>query len=329
VKRIFSGIQPTTDGFHLGNYLGAVRNWVELQDEYECFFCVVDLHALTIRPDPKTLRSNVQKLAIALLASGVDPKRSLLFVQSEVHEHAELAWILDCVTQLGDLNRMTQFKDKSEQNQGNVNAGLYTYPVLQTADIALYRATHVPVGEDQVQHLELAREIVRRFHFVYGKTFPEPQVLLSKAPRVLGLDGKSKMSKSKDNYIGINEDPDAIMKKLRSAVTDPQRLRRSDPGDPKVCNIWNLHQFFTSEEKRKEIYEGCVSAGIGCVDCKKILWEGITKVTEPIRKRSAELEEDPDYVQDVLRESASKAREIAKNTMRDVRQAIGLTRGEE
>ncbi len=324
--RILSGIQPTTDGFHLGNWLGAVRNWVAYQERAECFYCIVDLHALTTRPKADELARNTFGLAVSLLAVGVDPERSALFVQSAVPEHAELSWILACLTQLGDLNRMTQFKDKAKKDEGAANAGLYTYPVLQAADILLYKATHVPVGEDQEQHLELAREIVRRFHYHYGEMFPEPQVVRSPAPRVLGLDGKTKMSKSKDNYIGITEDPETILAKLRGAVTDPQRLRRSDPGRPEVCNIWALHGSFTPEETRREIHEGCTTAGIGCVDCKRILWEHLTAVTEPIRRRSEELKADPDGVYDVLEDGRRRAAAVATVTMAEVRERLGLWR---
>ena len=222
--RTMSGIQPTGN-LHIGNYLGALVNWVQLQQQYEAFFCVVDLHALTQRPKAEDLQRAVREVAIGILASGVDPERSTLFVQSHVPQHAELGWILTCLTPLGDLNRMTQFKDKSAQQPENVNAGLFTYPILQTADIALYRAERVPVGDDQDQHLELARETLRRFNFVYGETFPDPQTVRSPAPRVIGLDGEAKMSKSKGNEVGLFETADETMQKLRAAKTDPARLR--------------------------------------------------------------------------------------------------------
>ncbi|MFQ5506260.1 MAG: tryptophan--tRNA ligase [Planctomycetota bacterium] len=325
MDRILSGIQPT-GSFHLGNYLGAIKNWVDLQNrgDFECFYCIVDLHALTLRPSADELRGQVASMAVALLASGLDPERSVLFVQSAVPEHAELCWILGCMTQLGDLNRMTQFKDKAEQGVELANAGLYSYPVLQAADITLYRASHVPVGEDQEQHLELTREIVRRFHHHYGRIFPEPRVVRSHAPRVIGLDGAKKMSKSLGNHIGVLEDPGAIMKKLRGAKTDPQRLRRNDPGRPEVCNIWSLHRFFTDEDTQGEIHEGCTTAAIGCVECKKILCRGITAVTEPIRARAGTLEKRPDTIRDVLYKGNSKASEEARMTMDLVRRETGL-----
>ena len=235
--RTLSGIQPTGN-LHIGNYLGALVNWVRLQEQYDAYFCVVDLHALTQRPDPLVLREAVRELAIGVLASGVDPERSTLFVQSQVPQHAELAWIMMCLTPLGDLNRMTQFKDKSSQQPENINAGLFTYPVLQTADIALYRPEAVPVGEDQDQHLELARETIRRFNFTYGgDVFPEPKTVKSKAPRVMGLDGESKMSKSKNNEIGLFETDEETMQKLRGAKTDSSSLNGSSDGRWKTIGL--------------------------------------------------------------------------------------------
>ena len=320
--RIMSGIQPTGH-LHIGNYLGAIKNWVALQERYETYFSIVDLHALTTRPAADALRASVREIAIGVLASGVDPERAVLFVQSAVPGHTELGWILSCVTQLGDLNRMTQFKDKSQHQPDNINAGLFTYPILQTADIAIYRAGGVPVGADQVQHLELARESLRRFNGTYGETFPEPEAVLSDAPKVLGLDGESKMSKSKNNEIGLFEEPDAVMKKLRSAKTDPQRLQRTDPGDPGVCNVFNYHGFFTDEETRAEIDRDCRSAAIGCVDCKKILAAKMEAEIGPVRERAAELRDSP-QVDEVLAAGAERARAEAGATMELVRDRIGL-----
>lgn len=321
--RTMSGIQPTGN-LHIGNYLGALVNWVELQKQYEAYFCVVDLHALTQRPDPEALRKAVREVALGILASGVDPERATLFVQSEVPQHAELAWIMTCLTPLGDLNRMTQFKDKSANQPENVNAGLFTYPILQTADIVLYRAERVPVGEDQEQHLELARETVRRFNYVYGETFPEPQVVRSQAPRVMGLDGESKMSKSRNNEIGLFEPADVTMQKLRSAKTDPARLRKTDLGNPDVCNIFSYHGFFSSAEERAEIAAGCRSAALGCVDCKKKLHTNLEAVKGPIRERAEALRADPDRLEDILAEGAKKARAAAEVTMTMVRERVGL-----
>jgi tryptophanyl-tRNA synthetase len=321
--RTMSGIQPTGN-LHIGNYLGALVNFVELQKQYESFFCVVDLHALTQRPKADDLRRNVREVAIGMLASGVDPGRATLFVQSDVPQHAELGWILTCLTPLGDLNRMTQFKDKSAQQPENVNAGLFTYPILQTADIALYRAERVPVGDDQDQHLELARETLRRFNFVYGETFPDPQTVRSPAPRVIGLDGEAKMSKSKGNEVGLFETAEETMQKLRAAKTDPARLRKSDKGTPEVCNMFAWHGFFSSAAQREEIAAGCRSAQLGCVDCKKMLAANMEAVKGPIRERAAALRGDPGRLDDILAAGAAKARAAAEATMAVVRDRIGL-----
>jgi len=323
MARIMSGVQPTGN-LHIGNYLGALVNWVTMQDQFDCFYCVVDLHALTQRPEPAALRQAVREVAIGILASGVDPERATLFVQSQVPQHTELAWVLTCVTQLGDLHRMTQFKDKSQQQPENVNVGLFTYPVLQTADIVLYRADRVPVGEDQEQHLELARETVRRFNGLYGDTFPEPQVVRSTAPRVMGLDGASKMSKSRNNEIGLFETADETMQKLRGAKTDPARLRRTDPGNPDVCNIYGYHKFFTAAAPRAEIDAGCRSAALGCVDCKKLLAANLEQVKGPIRERAAALRRQPARLDEILAAGAAKARVEAEQTMQIVRERTGL-----
>lgn len=321
--RIMSGIQPTGN-LHIGNYLGALVNWIELQKQYEAFFCIVDLHALTRRPAADELQRAVRELTIGVLASGVDPDKATLFAQSHVPQHTELAWILTCLTPFGDLNRMTQFKEKSAQQPDNVNAGIFTYPVLQTADIVLYRAERVPVGEDQEQHLELARETVRRFNFVYGDTFPEPQVVRSHAPRVMGLDGESKMSKSRNNEIGLFETADETMQKLRGAKTDPARLRKTDKGNPDVCNIYSYHGFFTSAAQRAEIAAGCRSAQLGCVDCKKMLATNLEAVKGPIRERATALRAHPRRLDEILAAGGAKARATAESTMAVVRERIGL-----
>ncbi len=323
MARIMSGVQPTGN-LHIGNYLGALVNWVRLQDQYEAYFSIVDLHALTGRPEPAALRHAVREVAIGVLASGVDPERATVFVQSHVPQHTELAWVLTCLTPLGDLNRMTQFKDKSQHQPDNINTGLFTYPVLQTADIVLYRADRVPVGEDQEQHLELARETVRRFNHVYGETFPEPQVVKSSAPRVMGLDGESKMSKSRNNEIGLFETADETMLKLRGAKTDPARLRKTDKGTPEVCNIYSYHGFFTGEVQRAAIATGCRSAQLGCVDCKKLLAQNLEVVKGPIRERAAVLREQPRRLEEILAAGAHRARAEAEKTMVLVRERVGL-----
>lgn len=326
-KRIFSGIQPSGD-LHLGNWLGAIKNWISLQDEYECVYSVVDYHAITIPYEAEDLKRRTQNAVIDLLACGVDPARSKLFVQSHVPQHTELAWILSCYTSLGDLERMTQFKDKAKQHAHSVNAGLFTYPILQAADIAIYRADAVPVGEDQLQHLELAREIVRRFNGRMGggrQVLPEAQAIVRRGARVLGLDGDAKMSKSKNNYIGIMEEKDAIWKKLAPAKTDEKRLRKTDPGNPEDCNIWTLHKLFAdSEETLDWVKNGCCSAAIGCVECKRRLLENIDAELGPIRERRREFAADLPGVQKILADSAAWCREEAELTMREVRQALGV-----
>src|SRR5688572_741534 len=247
MSRIFSGIQPSGE-LHIGNYLGAVKNWVALQHRFESFICIVDYHAITVPYDPHDLRLRRREMAVSLLAAGIDPTRAVLFVQSEVPEHTELAWIFNTVTPLGELERQTQYKDKATR-QESVAVGLLTYPVLQAADILLYHADLVPVGEDQVQHLELSREVARRWNARFASPdapyFPEPKPLLTEAKRIMGLDGQAKMSKSLGNTVGLLEETDAVWEKLRPAVTDPKRVRRTDPGTPEVCNIYHLHKGFS------------------------------------------------------------------------------------
>jgi len=322
-EAIFSGIQPSGE-LHLGNYLGAVRNWVALQDKYRCFFCVVDYHAITQPFEPAEMQRRVRDMAADLLACGIDPARSTLFVQSAVPEHTELAWALSAVAPHGELGRMTQFKEKSEKNPDNINAGIFTYPVLQAADIIIYGATRVPVGEDQRQHLELAREIVRKWNARFGQTFAEPEALFSSTPKILGLDGQAKMSKSLGNTISLREDDEAAWNKLRTAATDPARVRRTDPGDPDKCNIFTLHKFFSSAERQAEVRVGCTTAGIGCIDCKKGLFEGIKADMNRIRARRDELLAAPETVDTILAEGARKARAVAADTMVRVRQRLGI-----
>ena len=322
-KWLFSGIQPSGE-IHIGNYLGAITNWVKLQDEYNCIFCVVDYHSITIQYDIKEMRSRMFNACADLLACGIDPDKSLLFVQSMVPEHTELAWILASATSLGDLERMTQFKDKAAQFKKNVNAGLFTYPILQTADIVLYKAEAVPIGEDQVQHIELAREIVRRFNSRYGDIFPEPKELVKPGARIMGLDGSGKMSKSKNNAIGILEEKEDIWKKLAPAKTDENRKRLSDPGDPEKCNIYTLHNFFSSKQDIDWAAEGCKSAGIGCIDCKKRLLESIDETLKPIREKRKVYNQKPELVWEIIEKNADKCRKIASKTINEVKKAMGL-----
>jgi tryptophanyl-tRNA synthetase len=335
MKTVFSGIQPTGE-LHLGNYLGAVRNWVALQEEYRCIFCVVDYHALTQDYDAKEMARRVTEMVIDLLALGIDPERSLVFLQSMVPEHTELAWVFTNVTGFGDLERMTQFKDKAETQPENVNVGLFQYPVLQAADILLYKAERVPVGQDQVQHIELARRIARSFNHRWGKVFPECEPLLTQLPKLLGLDGKKKMSKSLGNHIplalfgGAAADPArtaaGVKKLLGRAVTDEKRVSREDPGNPDDCNIATIHRAMSSAEDIAWMQQGCTTAAIGCVDCKGRLAETMTAQFAGYAERRAELVAAPQRVQDILEQGAAKARAIAQRTMAEVHKKLGLWR---
>ncbi len=322
-KRLFSGIQPSGD-VHIGNYLGAIKNWVKMIDEYKCIFCIVDYHAITIEYSPQDMQKRILNAAAVNIASGLDPDRCIIFVQSSVPEHTELAWILNTITPMGHLERMTQFKDKSKQHRENINAGLFTYPILQAADILIYKGEAVPVGEDQVQHIELAREIVRKFNARYGETFPEPNEVLSEAPRIMGLDGKTKMSKSLGNYISLVETPESIWKKLSTAVTDENRKRRTDPGNPDICNLYTLHKHFSKTEQIEHVNKACRSAEIGCIECKKVLLNNITEVLNPIRNRYEQLIKDPDCLLDILHTGAKKCKNMAEDTMIEVRTKMGL-----
>jgi len=323
MTRVFSGIQPSGE-LHIGNYLGAVQNWVRLQDRHECVYCIVDLHAITQPYDPAELAARTNEMAIGLLAAGIDPARSIVFVQSHVAEHAELNWILTTVTPLGELERQTQYKDKA-QRQESVAAGLLNYPVLQAADVLLYRAELVPVGEDQLQHLELMREIARRWNGRYGAGFfPEPQAQLTTAKRVLGLDGQAKMSKSLGNTIGLLESPEAVWEKLRPAATDPARVTRKDPGNPDICNVFTIHQGFSPPEVQATVANNCRTAGWGCLDCKRVLADHMIAALAPVRERAAELHRDPGRVRALLRSGADRARAIARRTMQEVRRRMGF-----
>src|SRR6266581_3653999 len=301
MARVFSGIQPSGE-LHVGNYLGAVQNWVRLQHQHDCLFCIVDLHAVTQPYDVATLRQRTLDMAIGLLAAGLDPERCTLFVQSHVHEHSELSWLLTTVTPLGELERQTQFKEKA-QRQESVAAGLLNYPVLQAADILLYRAEKVPVGEDQVQHLELSRVVARRWNALFGKGeqfFPEPQPLLTPTRRVMGLDGQSKMSKSMGNTIGLLESAESIWEKLRPAVTDPKRIKRTDPGTPEVCNIYHLHKAFSPPPTVEIVASNCSTAGWGCIDCKKVLFDSMEAELGPIRQRATEVRAHAKELDEIL-----------------------------
>lgn len=317
-------MQPSGEA-HLGNYLGALRQWVQMQEEYECLFCIVDQHALTGEYDSDDLPRKVYDLAVSFLASGLDPEKCTIFVQSDVPQHTELAWLFNTLTPLGELERMTQFKDKASRRD-SVPAGLLNYPILQAADILLYRAEAVPVGEDQLQHLELTREIARKWNGKFGDLFPEPRAVLGNAGRIVGLDGEAKMSKSLGNTVGILAEPDEIWQRVRTAVTDPQRVRRTDPGRPEVCNVFSLHRFFVkSEEELDDIALQCRTAQRGCVDCKRILADNMAAAFAPFRERAERYRGRPREVEEVLEAGARRARALAAETMDGVHRRMGLT----
>lgn len=395
-KRVFSGIQPSGD-IHVGNYLGAIKKWVELAAVHDSIFCIVDDHALAGEFDPALLPERTFEAALIAMACGLAPGVCTLFVQSHVPEHTELTWLFNTVTPLGSLFRMAQFKEKSRNALsraldrkgggakatalhqlkgtgdlavelaaelrpdlegldpngdpdgdlvGRVNdqlgglmqhlqvglgvseasAALFDYPVLQAADILLYKASLVPVGEDQDQHLELCREVAERFNRRFGPVFPLAERIPGEAPRIMGLDGRQKMSKSLGNHIGVLDPPEVVSKKLAGAFTDPQRLRRSDPGRPEKCNIFSLHGYFTGAEQRDELAAGCRAAGIGCFECKKALAAGIELTLGPIRRRAEELRRSPGQVVETLDQGAARCRGIAAETMDEVRRAMGIGR---
>jgi tryptophanyl-tRNA synthetase len=327
MPRIFSGIQPSGE-LHIGNYLGAVKNWVALQHEHPAFFCIVNYHAITVPYAPDELRRRTREMAVSLFAAGLDPATAAVFVQSDVPEHTELAWVFNTLTPLGELERQVQFKDKAGR-QEQVMAGLLNYPVLQAADILLYLADIVPVGEDQVQHLELSRVIARNWNARFAPEapfFPEPQPRLTPTRRIVGLDGQAKMSKSLGNTIGLLETPEAIWDKLRPAVTDEQRTRKSDPGAPERCKtIYPLHRAFSAPALVAEVETNCRTAGWGCLDCKKALHGALTLELAPIQARAAELAARPTAVDELLADGAQRARAVARTTMVEVRDRMGLS----
>jgi tryptophanyl-tRNA synthetase len=322
--RVFSGARPTGRQ-HLGNYLGAIKNYVALQDDYECVYCIVDLHALTTVEDTLNLRQNTYEMALDFLAAGIRPAETIMFVQSHVPQVTELHTILSMVTPLGKLTDLPTFKDKVRQNPQNVNYGLVGYPVLMTADIVLYKSNIVPVGIDQAPHLEFARETVRSFNYRYNtNVLIEPQMKNTEIPKVLGIDGVEKMSKSLDNHIELAATAEETQKRVMQMVTDPQRMRRSDPGRPEVCNVFSMHKIFSPAEEVAMIDTECRRAGIGCVDCKKRFAANLNAHLAPFRERRNELAKDMAAVQAVLDDGAARARAIAEQTMVEVRAAVGL-----
>lgn len=324
--RIFSGMQPSGK-FHLGNYLGALENWVKLQHEYDCFFSIVDLHALTSSyEDTSRLPEYIHDMALDWLSAGLDPEKNVIFIQSHVKEHAELHLLLSMITPLAWLERVPSYKDKLQQLGAmgkEINTyGFLGYPELMTADIILYKADTVPVGEDQIPHLELAREIVRRFNGLYQPIFPEPQARLSQAKLLPGIDGR-KMSKSYGNEIPYAAPPDELRARVRLMVTDPQRVRKTDVGNPDVCTVYTFHNLFNKEESA-DISTQCRAAGIGCVDCKKRLAEKMVASLADIHSRRAALESNPQRVREILAHGAERARAVAAATMQEVRAAMNM-----
>lgn len=322
--KVFSGARPTGRQ-HIGNYLGAIRNYVALQEDYDCVYCVVDLHALTTLRDTSLLRENTSEMVLDWLAAGMDPERSIIFVQSHVAQVMELHTILSMLTPMGWLTRLTTFKEKVRQQPDNVNYGLLGYPVLMAADITLYKADTVPVGEDQLPHLEFTREIVRRFNNQFGLTLIEPLAKLTDSPRVMGTDGVNKMSKSLNNHIELAASPEEILERVMTMVTDPARRYRTDPGHPEICNVFALHKHFSPDPRAIERIEAdCRNAEIGCVEHKELFAKDLADYFAPFRERRARFAADPDYVWEVLADGAHRARAIAQQTIAEVREKVRL-----
>jgi tryptophanyl-tRNA synthetase len=323
--RILSGMRPTGP-LHLGHLTGALDNWVPLQDSYDCFYVIVDWHALTTDyADPSAIRANILEVACDWLAAGLDPKKSTLFVQSHVKQHAELHLLLSMVIPVPWLERVPSYKEQQQnlKEKDLSTYGFLGYPLLQSADIMMYKGDAVPVGEDQAPHLELTREIVRRFNHFYGPVFPEPKTLLTSTPRIPGTDGR-KMSKSYGNAIYLKDPPEVVAAQLKPMLTDPARKRRSDPGTPEICPVFDLHKAFSSAETRAWAAEGCRTAGIGCLDCKGKLIEHLLERLRVIHERRPQFASRPDTVWDILREGGQRAREVAETTMAEVRAAMKL-----
>ncbi len=322
--RVFSGARPTGRQ-HLGNYLGAIKNYVALQENYDCVYCVVDIHALTTMETTENLKANTIDMVLDWLAAGMDPKKSIIFIQSHIPEVMELHTYLSMVTPLGKLTDLPTFKEKVRENPHNVNYGLVGYPVLMAADILLYKADTVPVGVDQAPHIEFTREVVRSFNYRYNSNvLIEPQMKVTEFPKIIGIDGIQKMGKSLDNHIEMASTPEETAKRVMMMVTDPQRQRRSDPGNPDVCNVFAFHKIFSSKEEVDQINRECRKAEIGCVDCKKLLAKNLNHNLQPFREVRAELAKDEDKIWDILEDGSQRARKIAQNTIQEVRSAIGL-----
>jgi tryptophanyl-tRNA synthetase len=324
-KTVLSGMRPTGP-LHLGHLAGALRNWLKLQDQYQCFYTIVPWHALSSEyQNSKSIKAYTYEYALGWLSFGLDPEKSVLFIQSEVKEHAELHLLLSMIIPLPWLQRVPTFKEaQREVTDRDLNTyGFLGYPVLQTADIVIYKANYVPVGEDQAFHLELAREIVRKFNSLFKPVFPEPQILLTEVPKLAGTDGR-KMSNSYGNTINLDDSPDMIRQKIAPMVTDTRRRRKTDPGEPDDCPVFTLHEAFVDEEKREQLAQGCRTAGIGCLECKNVVIDHINDLLSPYREKKRKFEENPKLVWGILEEGNKKARKVAQKTMEEVRAAIGI-----
>lgn len=325
MDKVLSGMQPSGP-LHLGNLIGALSNWVRLQDKYECYFFVADWHALTTGyGNPSQIKEYTIDLLMNFISAGLDPEKSTIFIQSQVPQHAELHIFLSMITPLGWLERVPTYKEKKEQikDKDLDTYGFLGYPVLQTADIIIYRAKYVPVGIDQVPHLEISREIARRFNYLYGKEFfPEPEALLTEFPKVPGIDGR-KMSKSYGNAIYLSDNEKTVSEKLRTMVTDPARKRRTDKGDPAKCPVFDLHKIFSKEEEKKEVIQGCTTASIGCIDCKRILINHVIETLKPIWEKRQQLIDNPSKLIEIAQEGSKKAKKVAKETLKGMKEVIG------
>jgi len=324
-ERVLSGMQ-SSGKLHIGNLIGALRNWVKLQDKYDCYYFVADWHSLTTGyAEPSSIKESTKDLLVNFLAAGLDPEKCTIFIQSRILEHAELHLLLSMITPLGWLERVPTYKEKQQElkERDLSNYGFLGYPLLQTADIIIYRAKYVPVGIDQVPHLEISREIARRFNYLYREIFPEPEALLTEFPKVVGIDGR-KMSKSYDNAVYLSDSPKEVEQKIRTMITDPARVKKTDIGDPELSPVYQLHKIFSSKEEQEEVAIGCRTAGIGCIDCKKILIRNLFKVMEPIWAKRNELMNNPDLLLDIVNKGTEKARRVSEETMQLVREAMGL-----
>ncbi len=324
-QRVLSGMQPS-GRLHIGNLVGALQNWVQLQDKYECFYFIADWHALTSQyADTSQIRDSVQDILVNWLAAGLDPDKSAIFIQSGIPEHAELSLMLSMVTPLGWLERVPTYKEKQEEMKDKDlrTYGFLGYPVLQSADILMYKANYVPVGIDQMPHLEITREICRRFNFFYGDVFSEPEGLLTEFPKVPGVDGR-KMSKTYNNCIYLSDSQKEVEQKVKTMVTDPQRVRRSDRGNPELSPVFQLHKIFSTKEEQDELSEGCRTAGIGCLDCKNVLLKNLVRILEPIWDRRRDFLRQPELLEETVQNGTIRAEKIADQTMSEVRRATGL-----